>query len=73
MVKKLNLHWGVGKFYDFRLFGNSSHMKDKMEQFKFCIDYIQKNEDAKTEANREEIKIYRDLIKIYERRINSEK
>lgn len=68
-MRKINLHWGMGQFDNFRLFGSVPYMQDKIRQFEFCIEYIQKNYGNITENDEEEIQIYKSLIRIYERRI----
>lgn len=68
-MRKINLHWGMVQFDNFRLFGSAPYMQDKIRQFEFCIEYIQKNYGNITENDEEEIQIYKSLIRMYERRI----
>lgn len=71
MTKKLNLHWGLGQFEDFTLFGSVSEMQQKIQRCQFCIDYIENNYARITKNDEEEIQIYKRLIAVYKRRIKS--
>lgn len=71
MTKKANLHWTMGQFENFRLFGSLSYMKEKVSEMEFCIEYIQKNYARITKEDEEEIEVYKKLVKIYRRRIKS--
>lgn len=72
-MRKLNLHWALGQFNNFRLFGNVSYMREKIRQFEFCIDYMNNNYANITETDLEEIETYKRLVKIYKRRIREAK